>query len=175
MMTAEYPGAKWVPAATSSYRHGCDRKISRIIMHITDGRSIAENTAAMFGTPGCRTSAHFVIGQDGQVVQCVAIDNIAYHAHKQNAISVGVEHCARSPHEFSPQDPGLPLSEYQIMASVALTRWLCTRFALPMDRGHVLGHAEADPDTDHSDCCEGVAGGWPWYRWCVDGVARVTV
>ncbi len=172
MILSEYPAAKWMPAASSAYRVQPGRKVTKLILHITDGRGSAENTAAMFATPGQRTSAHFVIGNDGVIVQAVRLADVAYHAHTANSYSIGIEHSARSPHELSLNDPGLPLSEIQIVQSVELVRWLCRRFGLPMDRAHVQGHAEADPNTDHSDCPVGVAGGWPWGRWC-PAAARV--
>jgi N-acetyl-anhydromuramyl-L-alanine amidase AmpD len=170
---AEYPGALFLAAASSAYRRGpAKRPVSKIICHITDGHGRAINTAAMFATPGCRTSAHFVIGQDGQIIQCVRLDDIAYHAHLANGTSVGIEHCARSPRELSPSDPGMSLTPVQIERSVELVAWLCARYGLPVDREHVQGHAEADPNTDHKDCPAGVADGWPWERWVGAPVCR---
>jgi len=163
---SEYPGAQWLPAAPSAFRKGRGGKpVSKIVLHITDGHAPAIGTASMFATPGCRTSAHFVIGQAGEVIQCVALDDSAQHAHTANGYTVGIEHCARSPKEWGPGDAGLSLSPAQLEASVALVAWLCERFGLPRDRAHVQGHAEADALTDHADCPTGVAGGWPWERW----------
>lgn len=167
-----YPAATVIPAASSAFRKGTPgRVVSKIVLHVTDGHGVAKDTAQMFATPGQRTSAHFVIGQDGAVVQCVGLDDVAYHAHAASATTVGIEHCARSPRELSPTDAGLPLSEAQIAASVALVEWLCALYGLPRDRAHVQGHAEADPQTTHADCPGGVAGGFPWARWCPPLVA----
>lgn len=163
---AEYPGAQWLPAAPSAFRRGrAGKPVVKIILHVTDGHPAASGTAQMFAATGCRTSAHFVVGQAGEIIQCVALDDTAMHAHAANGYSVGIEHAARSPREWSPTDPGLPLSERQIEASAALVQWLCDRYQLPRDRSVIQGHAEADPLTDHSDCPTGVAGGFPWERW----------
>lgn len=160
------PIERWFPAASSAFRRGSPgRVVTKIVLHITDGHGIAEDTAEMFAIPGQRASAHFVVGQDGTTIQTVHLDDIAYHAHTANAYTVGIEHCARSPHELSTDDPGLPLSEPQIVASVRLVAWLCDRYGLPRDRAHIQGHAEADPTTTHTDCPTGVAGGFPWERW----------
>lgn len=168
-MSDRYPTATFLPAARSAFRRGSPRrKVTRIILHITDGQKFAFRTAEMFSTPGCRHSAHFVVGQEGAIYQCVDLDDIAYHAHTANGLSIGIEHCARSPKEWDRSDPGMPLTELQIAASVKLVQWLCDRYGLPLDRAHVMGHKEADPATDHDDCPEGVAGGWPWARWCPD-------
>ncbi|MDE3097341.1 MAG: N-acetylmuramoyl-L-alanine amidase [Chloroflexota bacterium] len=166
-MSDRYPLARWMPAGPRAFRKGAlDRKVTKLVLHVTDGHGVAAGTAEMFASPMSRTSAHLVVGQAGEIVQCVSLDDIAYHAHTANPYTVGIEHCARSPRELGPTDPGLPLSELQIAASVQLVEWLCDRYGLPLDRDHVQGHAEADPATDHTDCPTGVAGGWPWERWC---------
>ena len=165
-MSDRYPLAKWQPAASSAFRKGTpDRAVDLIVCHITSGHAAAEGTASMFATAGCRTSAHFVIGQDGTILQCVGLDDVAQHAHDANGHSVGIEHCAREPREFGPTDAGMALTDPQIAASVALVEWLCDRYGLPLDRAHVKGHAEADPKTTHAGCPEAVYLGWPWERW----------
>lgn len=165
MLTApDYPFATAVPADTSNYRTASRRAYSVIIVHITDGRGDALPVAQMWQKPGHGSSAHFVIGQDGTMIQAVALKDVAWHSHDCNGVSVGVEHCARSPGEppWPKDDPGLPLSEAQWEASAKLVAWLLTSAGLPCDRKHVLGHAEADAKTTHSDCPTGVAGGWDW-------------
>ena len=53
-----HPRWKWVAAAASAFRRGQPhRKVTKIVLHVTDGHGFAENTAAMFATQGQRTSA----------------------------------------------------------------------------------------------------------------------
>lgn len=167
---AEYPGAQWLPAHPSRVRVGTPgRKVTLIVDHITSGHPEALGTAQMFARapvpPEEPSSAHFVIGQAGEVIQCVALDDIAKHAHDCNGHSIGIEHSAREPGEFGHNDAGLPLSPAQIEASVALHLWLCARLQLPRDAAAIQGHAAADPKTTHKGCPTAVAGGWPWERW----------
>lgn len=154
-MTAEYPGAIWVPAHSSNFRAGRTMPVSLIVLHCTDGHADPRGTAAMWQGPHHGSSGHFVIGQDGTVLQTVHLGDVAWHAHIANARSIGIEHCARSPFEWDANDPGMPPTEVQRAASAKLVAWLCTRFALPRSRTSIVGHAEADPATTHADCPEG--------------------
>ncbi len=165
----DYEGAsRYVQAC--HYRAGGGRAVRRIVLHITDGHPQTDKTVLHFATahPDAPASAHFVVGQDGEVVQMVRLRDIAFHASAANADSVGIEHCARRPgewdHALPPghHDPGLPLTEVQLRASARLAAWLCDRYGLPLDRAHIVGHCEADPTTSHKDCPNSI---WPWDRY----------
>ena len=175
-----YPGAKQVPAHPDNYRTCIPKRatFALVICHITDGHEKAENTAAMFaipagakGGPRRKASAHFVIGQDGTVIQMVDLGDIAYHASAVNSISVGIEHCARTKGEFGPQDPGLPMSAPQLAASARLVAWLCRAAGLPIDRAHIQGHNEASPQDHHDDCPTGQLD-WATYIPLVEQAGR---
>ena len=147
-----YPGARWVPADPSNYRVAHRETFQRIVIHCTDGRPHAAPVAAMWQQKGHGSSAHFVIGQDGEVIQAVKLQDIAYHAHLANRVSVGIEHCCRTPRELGKDDPGLPPTEAQLMAGAQLVAWLCRQAGLSPSRAVILGHAEADPKTTHTGC-----------------------
>jgi N-acetyl-anhydromuramyl-L-alanine amidase AmpD len=151
----DYPGAIWIPAAPTAYRKAGRLGYAMIIIHATDGRADPRATAEMFATLGHKTSAHFIVGLDGTIVQCVRLTDVAYHAHQINSLSVGIEHCCRTPGELGPNDPGLPPTAEQLYASAKLTKWLCEQRAMGLTRANIKGHAEADPDTTHADCPEG--------------------
>ena len=51
-----------------------------IVMHDTEGIAPPENAVYGWVAAGNYVAAHFVIGLDGKVVQCVPMDNIAHHA-----------------------------------------------------------------------------------------------
>lgn len=165
-IVADYPDAKWMPAHPSNYRRsGPARIVNLVIVHVTDGHSRAEPVAEMWQQANHGSSAHFVVDQDGTVIQAVRLDDVAFHAHARNGMSIGIEHCARSPKELGKDDPGLPLSDAQIQASARLVAWLCAQYGLHVYRDAIQGHVEADAQTTHADCPEGVAGGWPWDRY----------
>ena len=153
---SEYPSALWIPADPSNYRRGPRAGYDRIVIHITSGHSRAEPVAEMWRTPHHGSSAHFVIDQDGSVIQAVSLADIAWHAHAAaNHRSVGIEHCARSRHELGSSDPGMPASSAQYVASAKLIAWLCRRAGLTPDRTTIQGHAEIDTETTHADCPTG--------------------
>jgi N-acetyl-anhydromuramyl-L-alanine amidase AmpD len=163
-MTSEYSLATWVGADSSNYRAGRARPVDKIVIHITSGHANAYPVAKMWQEPGHGTSAHFVIGQDSTVIQCVRLIDTAQHAHDANSSSIGIEHCAREPNEpsFPKGDLGLPPTDAQYHASAELVATLLQRFKIPCDRKHVLGHAEADPKTTHSKC---PTGAWDWSKY----------
>lgn len=161
-MTAEYPGARWAPAHESNYRKVGRAKPHRIVAHITDGHPKAEPVAEMWQQPHHGSSAHFVVGQDGLVIQSVAIGDVAWHAHEANADSVGIEHCSRTPREWSKGDPGLPPSDALYRASARLVAWLCHQYGIMPSRVAIVGHNEADKTTTHILC---PTGNWDWAKY----------
>lgn len=164
-MTDKYPTATWVPADKSNFRQAGRTSFDLIVVHITDGRSRAEPVVEMWQTPHHGSSAHFVVDQDGSIIQAVALSDVAWHAHARNGESVGIEHCARSPGSLEPSDPGLPLSASQYASSAQLVAWLCRVGGFEPSRVTIMGHAEADSQTTHADCPTGVSGGWDWGRY----------
>jgi hypothetical protein len=161
----EYPGAsRFAPAHASNFRTvRTPREIRQIVIHITDGGSRITGTIGWFQNPNQRNarnqpihvSAHYVVGRDGEVVQMVRNNDIAWHANAANGHSIGIEHVANSTRRLLPTD-----DEYR--GSARLVAWLCCQFGLPINRTHVLGHAEADTHTTHTDCPNSV---WDWDRY----------
>ena len=161
---SDYPGAIWIPAASSCWRAGNGRQVRHIVIHITDGAGNARNTAQYFadGAEGRKVSAHYVVGRDGAVYQCVAEADIAFHAHTANATSIGIENSARTAGEWGNGDAGLPVTDDNYRATADLCRFLCHKWRLPADRSTLVGHNEIDAKTTHSDC---PTGQWDWDRF----------
>jgi N-acetyl-anhydromuramyl-L-alanine amidase AmpD len=166
-VAAEVPGALWVAADFTNYGPRPQAQVSAgyslIVIHITSGRADPMGPAKMWQKPGHGTSAHFVVGQDGTVVQCVPLRFAAQHAHNANSYSIGIEHCAREPGELSASDPGLPPSDALYRASAQLVAYLLKAAGLPPNRQHVKGHAEADNRTTHTGCPDAAPWDWPRY------------
>lgn len=140
------------------------RAVRQIVIHITCGQPDHTRTVKFFQNPTSDgqpkwVSAHYVVGQGGQIVQMVRHDDVAYHASSANDHTIGIEHCARPAGEWGHDDPGFPPTDDQYRASASLVRWLCDTYGLPLDRAHIVGHAEADPHTTHSNCPNG---SWDW-------------
>jgi N-acetyl-anhydromuramyl-L-alanine amidase AmpD len=144
----------------ASFRAGSGSgNINRVVIHITDGGSSIEGPISWFQNPASGVSAHYIVGQNGEVVQMVRDSDIAWHANSANGDSIGIEHCARAARAQGANDAGLLPTPLQYAASGALVRWLCETYSIPMDRDHILGHSEADPRTTHRGCPAAV---WDW-------------
>ena len=88
------------------------------------------------GAEGTYASSHFIVGLEGEVIQCIPLTEIAYASNIRNDDTVAIEVChPDKTGEFSPVT-------YQRV--VELTAWLCRTFGL-------------DPETDvirHYDVTE---------------------
>lgn len=160
-MSSEYPDAVWAPSPNYSKRKA---SVSLIVIHITDGQPNIDRSVARFQKPQTKASAHFVIGQLGEIRQLVLLGDCAWHDSGRNSISVGIEHVARSPGELNDNDEGLPLTHLQLRASARLVAWLLKRFSLPISA--VVPHCSS-PTTTHTDCGKDIADGgiWPWAEY----------
>lgn len=170
---AEVPGASWMPAHYTNYgfRPTYILSYKAIVIHCTDGRERAKPVAEMWQRPDHKSSAHFVIGQAGELIQCVKLRFAAWHAHDANASSIGIEHCARTPGELDDNDPGLSPSDALYGTSAQLVAYLLKAAGLPVQRGKtIFGHAEIDKKTTHTKCPDGC--GWDWPRYLAMVQAR---
>ncbi len=74
------------------------------------------------GAEGTYASSHFVVGLEGEVVQCVPLTEIAYATKERNVDTVSIEVC-------HPDDTG-EFSQVTYDRAVELTAWLCREFRL---------------------------------------------
>lgn len=82
------------------------------------------------GTDGVYASAHFVVGLEGEVVQCIPLTEISYASNSRNADTISVEVChPGADGKFSP-------ATYRRV--VELTAWLCQKFHLTAE--NVIRH-----------------------------------
>ena len=79
------------------------------------------------GAEGTYASSHFIVGLEGEVIQCVPLTEIAYASNSRNGDTVSIEVC-------HPDDTG-EFSPVTYDRCVELTAWLCREFRL-------------DPETD---------------------------
>lgn len=74
------------------------------------------------GTAGVYASAHFVVGLEGEVVQCIPLTEISYASNSRNADTISIEVChPGTDGKFSP---------VTYRRVVELTAWLCQKFHL---------------------------------------------
>ena len=74
------------------------------------------------GEEGTYASSHFIVGLDGEVIQCVPLTEIAYASNSRNEDTVSIEVC-------HPDETG-EFSHVTYDRTVELTAWLCREFKL---------------------------------------------
>jgi N-acetyl-anhydromuramyl-L-alanine amidase AmpD len=116
------------------------KTINGIVVHDTEGRFVGSIHALQ--NPRVDGSAHFVVSRRGQVVQLVPVTDVAWHAGNTwwNLHSIGIEH------EGWAGKRAYTNAEYR--ASAELVAYLAHRWSIPIDRTHIIGHAEV-PDPYH--------------------------
>lgn len=102
-------------------------KINGIVIHYTanPGSTAQQNRDYFNGlqeSHETKASSHFVVGLDGEIIQCVPTWEIAYASNNRNEDTVSVECC-------HPDESG-EFNEKTYRSVVQLTAWLCEKFQL---------------------------------------------
>lgn len=84
------------------------------------------------------SSSHFVVGIDGEIIQCVPLDEIAYCSNSRNSDTVSIEVC-------HPDETGEFTGE-SYDSLIRLLRWLCDTYNL--DESAIIRHG----DIIEKDC-----------------------
>jgi N-acetyl-anhydromuramyl-L-alanine amidase AmpD len=137
------PPVTWSTAGSgSNFTAVPKRKITTIVIHATEGGSLLGNVSWLVNDES-EASAHYVVSRLGTIVQLVPLHDIAWHSGNKrvNDHSVGVEHVGET---YDPN--GFTAAEYK--ASARLAAWLVNRYDIPVDRAHIIGHAQV-PDPFH--------------------------
>lgn len=132
---------------TVNFRPGRPMAIDMVTIHVTEGTH--EGTAEHFASDATDASAHYEVLKTGRIVQYVEEKDQAFHngrVHEPtaplvlerpgvnpNAYSIGIEHEGSGKEAMTPP---------QLAASLELVRDICTRYHIPMDRRHIVGHRE---------------------------------
>jgi N-acetyl-anhydromuramyl-L-alanine amidase AmpD len=138
--------------------------VDRIVIHVTDAPTAA-STVNHFTRADASSSAHYLVDQNGEVIQLVSEADTAWHARGVNRRSIGIEHVAvkhGGATYGSTTFPHLPPTEVQYAESAALVAHLCRKYSLTPGRGTIVGHREADPGTSHTSCPDDA---WDWARF----------
>ena len=85
-----------------------------------------------------KASSHFVIGLDGEIIQCIPSTEISYASNDRNGDTLSIECC-------HPDETG-KFTDKTYDSLVKLTAWLCSRFDVPADE--VIRHY----DVTGKDC-----------------------
>lgn len=103
------------------------KKVNGIVIHYTanpgstakDNRDYFEN---LKNTHATMASSHFVIGLEGEIVQCIPSWEISYASNERNKDTISIECCH--------QDESGVFTKETYLSMVNLTAWLCNKFGL---------------------------------------------
>ncbi|MGI5400940.1 N-acetylmuramoyl-L-alanine amidase [Streptomyces sp. CA-135486] len=136
---------EWIPAPYEEFGDGdygnhdlADRPASQsvkyIVIHDTEGSW--DTTIKLVQDPTYVSWQYTLRSSDGHVAQHVPLKDVAWHAGNWyvNAKSVGLEH------EGFLVSPDAWYTEAMYRSSARLVRYLASRYAIPLDRQHILGH-----------------------------------
>lgn len=111
------------------------KKVKGIVIHYTANpgtsaeanRNYFENLKSQTKTSA---SSHFVIGLEGEILQCIPLDEISFASNDRNVDTISIECC-------HPDATG-KFNEKTYDSLVALTAWLCSKYRL--DKEDILRH-----------------------------------
>lgn len=132
-----------------------------IVIHISGGTD--KSMENWFHTPGSEASAHYGVDlQTGDIYQYVEEENKAWHAGRVNNPTFRLYKPGINPNLYTIgiENEGYDLknaSQTQLNALYELIIDICTRYAISIDRDHIIGHYQIDsinryycPSTDHT-------------------------
>ena len=143
-----HPNSSLVAEVRPSPNHG-ERKAAgtpdMLVFHYT-GMLESNEALEKLCSPNSEVSAHYVVLENGRIVQCVPEARRAWHAGVSfwsgetdiNSCSIGIE-IANPGHDYL--YPAFP--KRQVAAVIALCRAIATRYRIPRDR--VLAHSDVAP------------------------------
>lgn len=113
-------------------RSGADmRMVNDIVIHyVANPGSTAQGNRDYFDSAQSRVSAHFVVGLDGEVIQCIPLDEQSAASNDRNGDTISIEVC-------HPDSTG-KFSDVTYDRLIELTAWLCSEFGL--DEDDVIRH-----------------------------------
>lgn len=102
-------------------------EVNGIVIHYTanPGTSAQANRDYFEGLKDShetKASAHFIVGLEGEIVQCIPTAEIAYASNDRNSDTLSIECC------YENEDGSFNQATYESV--VHLTAWLCARFGL---------------------------------------------
>ncbi|KAA9010146.1 N-acetylmuramoyl-L-alanine amidase [Histidinibacterium aquaticum] len=154
-------GALWHPSPNFGDRRGGVRP-DMVVLHYTAMES-CDAALERLCAPEHGVSSHYLIGEDGSLLQLVAEEQRAWHAGQGawgpvtdvNSRSIGIELDNRGDH---------PFAEVQVAALESLLSDILERHAIPPER--VIGHSDMAPSRKRDPGPH-----FPWQRLAEQGLS----
>lgn len=99
------------------------KKINSIVIHyVGNPNSTAQNNRDYFDKINTQVCSHFVVGLDGEIIQCVPLDEKSNASNHRNIDTISIEVC-------HPDESG-KFNDATYQSLVKLTAWLCDNSGL---------------------------------------------
>lgn len=96
------------------------------IHYVGNPGTTAQQNRDFYNNPDTQVSSHFLIGLDGEIIQCVPLDEKSSATNERNRDTISIEVC-------HPNADGV-FTDASYRSLVKLTAWLCDNFHLSRDR-----------------------------------------
>lgn len=114
-------------------------EVKNIVIHyVANPGTTAKQNRDYFNNDDTKVSAHFVVGLEGEVIQCIPLDEISSATNDRNVDTVSIEVC-------HPDESG-KFADATYESVVKLTAWLCKKYNLTQN--DVIRHY----DVTGKDC-----------------------
>lgn len=161
------PGSIWIPSPHYGSRGGNTAKW--LIVHGTAGGSSAEAIGEWFQNPASQAATHYVIGQDGTVVQCVDESQSAWGNGRvetgadswwgtpnPNSVTISIEHVKPKTDNSDLITPAQATASFRLIKNI-IARHPGIRMAWGNSAGGITGHFSMSPQSR-----ERCPGPYPW-------------
>lgn len=120
-----------IPVDGSSRRGTGLEGVNDIVIHyVGNPGSTASQNHGWYANPESEVSSHFIVGLEGEVIQCLPLDEISSATNWRNSDTISIEVC-------HPDESG-KFSEETYKSLVKLTAWLLENCGLGED--HIIRH-----------------------------------
>lgn len=101
-----------------------------VIHYVGNPGTTAQQNHDFFDQPDTTVSAHFLVGLDGEIIQCIPLDEVSSASNERNGDTISIEVC-------HPDATG-QFNQKTYDSLVKLTAWLCDY--CDIGRDHVIRH-----------------------------------
>lgn len=99
------------------------RRVRSLAIHyVGNPNTSAINNRHYFNQPGVNVSSHFIVGLEGEIIQCLPLNEISAATNHRNRDTISIEVC-------HPDESG-KFSEITYQALIKLCVWLCREYDL---------------------------------------------
>ena len=114
-------------------------EVKNIVIHyVANPGTTAKQNRYYFNNDDTKVSSHFVVGLEGEVIQCIPLDEISSATNDRNVDTISIEVC-------HPDESG-KFADATYESVVKLTAWLCKKYNLTQN--DVIRHY----DVTGKDC-----------------------